>query len=42
MHRKTGSRDVVDTLHCLGHQIVYSETFVDKISAQNGANINQI
>ena len=29
MHRKTGSRDVVDTLHCLGHQIAYSETFVE-------------
>ena len=26
MHRKTESSDVVDTLHCLGHGISYSET----------------
>ena len=29
MHRKTGSSDVVDTLHCLGHGISHSETFVE-------------
>ena len=39
MHRKTGSSDVVDTLHRLGHGISY---YVSKISGQNGANINQI
>ena len=26
MHRKTGSSDAVDTLHCLRHGISYSET----------------
>ena len=26
MHRKTGSSDVVDTLHCLWHGISHSET----------------
>ena len=29
MHRKTGSSDVVDILHRLGHGISYSETFVE-------------
>ena len=28
MHRKTGSSNVVDTLHRLGHGLLYSETFV--------------
>ena len=28
MHRKTGSSDVVDTLHRLGHGISYSETLL--------------
>ena len=27
MHRKLGSSDVVDTLHPLGHEILYFETF---------------
>ena len=30
MHRKTGSSDVVDTLHCLGYGISYSETLFVK------------
>ena len=29
MHRKTGSSDVVDMLHCLGHGISYPETLVE-------------
>ena len=28
MHKKTGSSDVVDTLHRLGHGISYSETLL--------------
>ena len=37
LHCKTGSREVLDTKHCLGYCISYTET--SKISGQSGIEI---